>query len=251
MYIPHRDKDDGPKIIIFSGAGLDAPSGIKTFRDADGLWNEHKIEDVCTQSTWKENYELVHEFYNNRRTELKKVEPNHAHKVIKEIIDKYGKENVINVTMNISDLLERSGVECLHIHGELTKMECEYCNTTWDIGYNKFNIKEDKCPGCFTYRGVKPKVVFFGGPASMYSYMNRAFEHTLDKDTIVIVIGTQGNVVDIERKLINTPCKKILCNMQSSPYINEKKIGFDKVYYESIETAIDKIKGDIDEFRKY
>jgi len=251
MYIPHRDKEDGPKIIIFSGAGLDAPSGIKTFRDSDGLWNEHKIEDVCTQSTWRDNFELVHKFYNDRRTNLKEVEPNHAHKVIKEIVDKYGKENVINVTMNVSDLLERAGIECLHVHGELTKMECEDCGNNWDIGYEKFNTEKDKCPECGAIKGVKPKIVFFGGSAGMYSYMNRAFEHTMNKDTIVIIIGTQGNVVDVESKLINTPCKKILCNMQASADINVKKIGFDKVYYESIETAIDKIKEDIDEFRKY
>ena len=84
MFIPRKTDGDNPKIIIFSGAGLDAPSGVRTFRDADGLWNEHKIEDVCTQSTWKRNFDLVHEFYNQRRTDLKGTEINHAHKVIKE-----------------------------------------------------------------------------------------------------------------------------------------------------------------------
>jgi len=144
MYIPRMNKGDKPKIVIFSGAGLDAPSGIRTFRDANGLWNEHKIEDVCSESSWKKNFNLVHSFYNQRRTDLKNVEPNHAHKVIKRITDKYGKDTVLNVTMNVSDLQERVDLECLHVHGELTKMQCEACGNNWDIGYNEFNPETDR-----------------------------------------------------------------------------------------------------------
>ncbi|MDF1878425.1 NAD-dependent deacetylase [Sulfurimonas sp. SAG-AH-194-C20] len=245
MYIPKRDKSGAPKIIIFSGAGLDAPSGIKTFRDTDGLWNEHKIEDVCTQSTWKKNFELVHEFYNARRNDLKNAMPNHAHKIIAKITEKYGKDTVLNITMNVSDLQERVGIECLHVHGELTKMECEACGATWDIGYKSFDINTEKCPKCESLKGVRPKIVFFGGRAPLYSYMLRAFEYALHPDSIIIIIGTQGNVVNIENNLISTPCKKILCNMEASTDIDCKKIGFNKVYYESIETAIEKIEANI------
>jgi len=249
MYIPRRNKEDNPKIVIFSGAGLDAPSGIRTFRDSNGLWNEHKIEDVCTQSTWKKNFELVHDFYNQRRMELANVKPNHAHKVIKEICDLYPGD-VINVTMNVSDLQEMAGVECLHVHGELTKMECEACGDKWEIGYEAWNTETDRCPKCNSKKGVRPSIVFFGGQAPMYSYLWRAMEHTMNPDSIVIIIGTQGNVVSVEDNLIGTPCKKILCNMEASADINVKKCKFDKVYYESIETAIDKIKEDIKEWNE-
>jgi len=164
-----------------------------------------------------------------------------AYSVLKEIYDEYP-DNVINVTMNISDFYERSNIPALHVHGELTKMECEACGNRWDIGYNKWDIEKDTCPECNNKKDVRPSVVFFGGQASMYSFMRRAFEYTMHPNSIVVIIGTQGNVVSIEENLITTPCKKILCNMESSPDINAKKIGFDKVYYENIDMAIDKIK---------
>jgi len=249
MYIPRREFDDEPKIIIFSGAGLDAPSGLKTFRGSDGLWDSHKIQDICTESTWKQNFEEVHNFYNGLRNKLEKAQPNKAHLKIKELYEKYP-DSVLNITMNISDFFERLEVPVLHIHGELKKMECYACGTKWDIGYKQWDIEKDRCPKCNSRKGVKPSIVFFGGQAPMYSYLWRAFEHTMNKDTIVIVIGTQGNVVNVEENLIGTPCKKILCNMEASADINVKKCGFDKVYYESIETAIDKIMDDIEEWKK-
>ena len=78
------------KIIIFSGAGLSAESGISTFRDANGLWENHKIEDVCDENTWRDNFDLVHNFYNERRKQLQEVEPNEAHKTIKRLYDRFG-----------------------------------------------------------------------------------------------------------------------------------------------------------------
>lgn len=80
-------KDLNPKIIIFSRAGLSAESGISTFRDSNGLWENHKIEEICNESTWKKNFEKVHNFYNERRVQLASVEPNEAHKTIKRVYD--------------------------------------------------------------------------------------------------------------------------------------------------------------------
>lgn len=248
MYIPKKDLNDNPKIIIFSGAGLDAPSGIRTFRDTNGLWSEHKVEDICSQHSWKKNFNLVHKFYNERRKELRMVEPNYAHRTIKKLTDLYP-NNVINITMNVSDLQERSGIECLHLHGELTKMECEACGNQWSIGYEVWN-EEDICPKCSSKKGVRPHIVFFGGQAPMYTYLKRGFEHAENPKSIVVIIGTQGNVISIEDKLVHTKCKKILCNMEASPDINIEKCGFDKVYYESIETAIDKIYEDIKKWKE-
>jgi len=89
MFIPRQTKKER-KIIFISGAGLDAPSGIQTFRGTNGIWNGCSIQEVCTESTWKDNYQAVQSFYNERRTELKDKEPNIAHKTIKKITDKYG-----------------------------------------------------------------------------------------------------------------------------------------------------------------
>jgi len=247
MYIPRRTIEDKPKIIVFSGAGLDAPSGIRTFRDANGLWNEHMVADVCKQTSWKENYNLVHDFYNERRGELKDKEVNHAHKIIQKIYEEY-ENDVLNITMNVSDFFERLEVPVLHLHGHLKKMECVSCGNTWDIGYKEWDVNIDKCPNCNSKEDVKPAVVFFGGSAGMYTYLHRAMEHTINKNTIVIVIGTQGSVVNIEKYLTNTHCKKILCNLEETSEIDVTKIEFDKVYYESIETAIDKIYKDIKEW---
>jgi len=235
------------KIIIFSGAGLDAPSGIQTFRGTDGLWNGHKIEEVCDERTWKKNFQVVHNFYNERRIHLDTVEPNIAHKTIQRIVEKYGKDNVFNITQNISDLLEKAGCkedEVLHVHGNLKKMKCEACGHTWDIE-GEFNIETDKCPECDSLKGVRPSVVFFYGPAPMYQYMFNAFDYTMNPDTIVCIIGTMGNVVSIKDFIMGTPCKCILNNMEKSEDLPEEY--FDKIYYESCETAIGKIEKDIEE----
>jgi len=250
MYIPRRTPEDGPKIIIFSGAGLSAPSGISTFRGDTGLWNDMDVDVVCNQRTWKANANAVHDFYNSMRTKLQSTEPSEGHNGIADIVQEYGKENVYVITQNIDNLLEKANADCLHVHGELTKMECEACGNRWDIGYKEWDYENDRCPKCDSKKAVRPGIVFFGGQAGMYSYMWRAFEHTMNKDSIVIIIGTAGNVVSVEENLIGTPCKKILCNLKPSGDINVKKCAFDKVYYESIETGIDKIKNDIKEWWK-
>ncbi len=244
MIIPKMKYGEAQKkIIIFSGAGLDAPSGIKTFRDSNGLWNDHDIDTVCNEMTWKANFKLVHEFYSERRKDLSSAKVNNAHKTIRNIERKYGRDNVWNITMNVSNLLEKAGCEALHVHGNLTKMKCEACGYNWDIGYNSWTEKDD-CPRCSSKKGVRPDIVFFGGMAPEYMNMYKAFDYTMHKDTIAIIIGTMGNVVNVNQMLQSTPCKKILCNMEPSKYINADL--FDKVYYESIETAIEKIEKDIE-----
>lgn len=247
MIIPTMNYGEAKrKIIIFSGAGLDAPSGVRTFRDSNGLWNEHKIDDVCNENTWKKNFDLVHEFYNERRTDQATVKPNEAHLAIKRISDKYGTDNVYNITMNVSNLLEQAGNEAVHVHGLLTEMKCEHCYHIWDIGTEKYNPETDRCPKCDSRKSVRPNIVFFYGQAPEYMNMYKAFNYTMHEDTIVLIIGTQGNVVNVNALIESTPCKKILCNMESSPDINEDL--FDKIYLESIETAILKMEQDIEEW---
>ena len=183
------------------------------------------------QTVWKKNFELVHKFYNQRRMQLNEVKPNSAHKVIAKIKEKYA-DNCYVITQNVDNLFERAGCEdVLHVHGELTKMECTACGNIWDIGYKKFDTGKDRCPQCNSLRGVKPYIVFFGGTAPKYREMYRAFDAGFHKESLIVIVGTMGNVVIIDELMRNKLCKKILNNLEPSEYINESK--FDKIYYEN------------------
>lgn len=153
------------KILVFTGAGVSKESGIETFRDsAESLWNNYRIEDVATPGAWRKDRELVLEFYNQRRKQLKDVEPNLAHELIAKLEDSY---DVTIVTQNIDDLHERSGsTNVIHLHGELTKARgCMYTHKTSpfdtivDIGYNDIEIG-DKCQK--TGSQLRPHIVWFG-----------------------------------------------------------------------------------------
>lgn len=233
-------KQKEKKIIFFTGAGISAPSGISTFRDSNGLWENHKIDDVCNEHTWKKNFELVHEFYNQRRTQLNEVDFNYAHKVIADISKEVGVMNTFNLTQNVDDLFERVNLNPIHLHGELTKMQCEACGNNWDIGYKKFNTEKDRCPKCNSLKGVRPDIVFFYGQAPEYKKLYNAFDHAENEDSIVVVIGTMGNVIDIDGLLKGTKCTKILCNLEKSESINDKN--YDYVFYKNCIEAIDEIK---------
>jgi NAD-dependent deacetylase len=180
------------KIFIISGAGLSAESGVPTFRDANGLWHNHKIEDVCYISTWQQNYHLVHRFYNERRVEMGNVEPNAMHKAIAGWQKEFGKENVINVTTNVDDLLERAGVEdAVHLHGEITKIVDTRTGEIEDIGYTAFDSK-------FLDTEVhKPYVVFFGEHAPEYETLSAMTNFDMQGGDIVVFIGMSFVVVPV------------------------------------------------------
>lgn len=224
MFVPRMFEPE-KKIVIFSGAGLDAPSGIQTFRDSNGLWNNHNVSEICNENNWVSNWQKVHNFYNGLRKDLPTFQPNAAHYIIKRIIDKYGKDNVFNITMNISDMFERIETPVLHLHGELTKMECTNisCNHNWNIGYNEFSIETGVCPKCGTARTVRPHIVFFDGQAPMYSYLYRALDYLDHPDSILLVIGTTGSVVDVDMMTKGRSCTKILVDVKKPSNINIKK----------------------------
>lgn len=177
------------KIVVFSGAGLDRDSGIETFREnITGLWENHKIEEVCTPEGWRKNRELVLKFYNERRKQLSTVEPNEAHKLLVKLEDKY---DVIHVTQNVSDLLERAGVtNIIHLHGELTKVRGSILGSTGeikpediiDIGYGEINIG-DKCN-----KGsqLRPHICWF----SEYPFKVVDALKSFSECDILIIIGT-------------------------------------------------------------
>lgn len=173
------------KLVVLSGAGLSAESGIKTFRDSDGLWEEHHVEDVATYDGWLRNPELVQNFYNDRRVQLAASEPNEAHKIIAEL-EHYFK--VFVITQNVDNLHERAGSShIIHLHGELTKAESvNNKNLIINIGYKKLKMG-DKAPDGAQLR---PHIVWFGEAVPM---IEPAIDIVSEAD-IVVVIGTSMQV---------------------------------------------------------
>lgn len=168
-------------IVVLTGAGISAESGISTFRDSDGLWNNHRIEDVATFDAWKRNPELVLDFYNQRRRQLAEVKPNDGHLALKKLESDY---KVSIITQNVDNLHERAGSSSIiHLHGELTKVRSTLDESlVYDIGYNDLKLG-DKCE-----RGsqLRPHIVWFG---EMVPAMQEATSITQTADYL-IVIGT-------------------------------------------------------------
>lgn len=179
------------KIVVFSGAGLDRESGILTFRDCkDGLWNNHKIDEVATPEGWQKNPQKVLDFYNERRSELPNVEPNKAHKSLVELEDLF---DVIHLTQNVSDLLERAGASNVyHLHGKLTEAINDVGNKmknrfdrkyVTEIGHKEINLG-DVCKT--SNKQLRPNIVWFG---EMPFHVPRGYQ-ALENADILIVIGT-------------------------------------------------------------
>lgn len=168
-------------IVVFTGAGISAESGLKTFRAADGLWEEHCIEDVATPEAWRRDPELVLRFYNERRRGVLAAQPNAAHRVLAEL---QANANVQIVTQNIDDLHERAGSnDVLHLHGEIMKSRSSIDE------HRLYDTQgDDICIGdlCELGSQLRPHVVWFGEAVPM---MERAIELTMRAD-IFIVVGT-------------------------------------------------------------
>jgi NAD-dependent deacetylase len=227
-----------PNLLIFTGAGVSAPSGIPTFRDANGLWHNHRIEDVCDFTTWKQNAQAVHEFYNQRRSDLSAVTPNVAHAHMAQWQRDFP-DQVIHITSNVDNLLEAAGcTDVCHVHGLLTRMQCTACAHTWDIGYSSWDLNTDRCPKCDSRRGVKPGVTFFNEHAPEYRTLYRQIKLMHDH-TMVLIVGTTGVVIDVQTLFGHHPGVKILNNLVPHPALNDTL--FTHVFYESVETAIHKI----------
>jgi len=171
-------------IVILSGAGISAESGIQTFRDSDGLWENHDIQDVASPGGWRKDRSLVLEFYNQRRRQLKTVEPNKAHTLIKDLEAFY---NVQIVTQNIDDLHERAGSKnILHLHGELNKSRSSNNSKLIYSQEGDINIGDKAEDGS----QLRPHIVWFGEDVPL---MVDATKMVKEAD-ILIVIGTSMQV---------------------------------------------------------
>ena len=172
------------KIVVLTGAGISAESGISTFRDAGGLWENHDIMEVASIHGWHRKPELVLEFYNQRRRQLKTVEPNAAHYYLSELEKKY---KVTVITQNVDDLHERAGSShVLHLHGELRKARSEVDETL------VYDWSEDIVWGQQATDGaqLRPHIVWFGEAVPL---MEKAIEETTSAD-IMLIIGTSMQV---------------------------------------------------------
>jgi NAD-dependent deacetylase len=172
------------KIVVLTGAGISAESGIKTFRDSDGLWENHRIEDVATPEAWARNPELVQQFYNQRRAQLLTVQPNDGHRAL---VDLERTHDVRIVTQNVDDLHERAGsTQVLHLHGELRKVRSSRHQSLvyqWD---------NDLKMGDLCERGaqLRPHIVWFGEAVPMLEPATRLATEA----DIFLIVGTSLQV---------------------------------------------------------
>lgn len=172
------------KIVVLTGAGISAESGIKTFRDADGLWENHRIEDVATPEAWHKNPELVLEFYNQRRGQLLSVQPNAAHFGLKELENEF---DVHIITQNVDDLHERAGsANVLHLHGSLLS-KCSSIDKSQRTPVSGDMYLSDKAPDGSIFR---PDIVWFGEAVPLFE---QAIEIAASAD-VFLIVGTSMQV---------------------------------------------------------
>ncbi len=181
------------RITVLTGAGVSAESGITTFRDSDGLWENHKVEDVASIEGWYRNPSLVLDFYNARRAQLADVKPNDAHRAIASLEEAY---DVTVVTQNVDNLHERAGsTRIIHLHGELTKVRPENCcndrdgyseATVFDIGTDEVHIGDMAPNGA----QLRPHIVWFGEAVPKIEAAIDAVEAA----DILLIVGTSLQV---------------------------------------------------------
>lgn len=185
-------------LVIFSGAGISAESGLKTFRDSGGLWEEFNIEDVATPEAWKKDMSLVTQFYNLRRKQVMDAQPNDAHRIIADLQSKF---NVQIITQNIDDLHERAGSKnVLHLHGEIMKVRSSsHPELVYPIDYWEIKIGDR----CDKGSQLRPHIVWFG---EMVPEMDNAIAIAETAD-LFLVIGTSLNVYPAAGILNYIPAK--------------------------------------------
>lgn len=198
------------KIVVLTGAGVSAESGIRTFRDAGGLWEGHRIEDVATPEAWRRQPQVVLDFYNERRQQLLNVNPNAAHTALVRLEEKY---DVTIITQNVDDLHERAGsTRVIHLHGELLKSRS---SNHEDLIYE---CRSDIRLGDHCAKGsqLRPHIVWFG---EMVPMLERAVEVILDSG-IVLVIGSSMQVYPAASLVGYAPVDSTIIYIDPNPQVN-------------------------------
>lgn len=175
-------------IVILSGAGISAESGLGTFRDEDGLWTKYDLSEVATPEGYARNPDLVLDFYNARRRNCVEALPNAAHQALAELEAGFD-GSVMLVTQNVDDLHERGGAQSVvHMHGELRRALCALCEHRWD--WDGDMTRSDRCPSCKAAGAVRPDIVWFG---EMPYHLEKIWAALAECD-LFIAIGTSGQV---------------------------------------------------------
>jgi NAD-dependent deacetylase len=175
-------------IVVLTGAGVSAESGLATFRGPDGLWEGHRVEDVCTPDAFRRDPALVHAFYAARRAKLGTVEPNAAHEALARLDAEWPGEFLL-VTQNVDDLHERAGSKrLLHMHGELTKGWCLACHERF--AWTGPMADAASCPECGIEGHVRPDIVWFGE----MPYGMERIDDALQRCDLFVSVGTSGAV---------------------------------------------------------
>ena len=207
------------KVVVFTGAGISAESGLSTFRDSSGLWGIYDIEDVATPDAFSRNPKIVLDFYNIRRRQLLKCNPNIAHYSINKLINKF---DLSIITQNIDDLHERSGaIDVLHLHGKLIESKSIIDNKVYQISGEELNLG-DCCP-----KGgqLRPNVVWFG---EQVPNMEIAI-NMVEKAHIFIIIGTSLNVYPAASLVNYAINAKRIILVDPNPVKNETNVNFELI----------------------
>jgi len=207
------------KLVVLSGAGISQESGIKTFRDGNGLWENHDIMEVASPEGWRKNRTLVQEFYNQRRKQARECQPNEAHKVLARLEEKL---EVIIITQNVDDLHERAGSsQVIHLHGELSKAQSSF-NSELIYLINGWEIKEGDL--CEQGSQLRPHIVWFGEPVPK---MEESIQYAEIADYF-LVIGTSLQVYPAAGLINFVPsnAKKFVVDLQKPNYQLPKDIIF-------------------------
>lgn len=212
------------RIVVLTGAGISAESGIPTFRDANGLWEGHDVMEVASPRGFARNPGLVHRFYNLRRGKLREVMPNAGHEALARL-EREWKGEFLLITQNVDDLHERAGSKrLLHMHGELRKARCEGCG--W-VGEWLVEMSVDtKCRGCRNPGGLRPHIVWF---EEVPFHLEECFEALAAAD-LFLCVGTSGQVYPAAGFVGLTPrgCRRIEVNMagtEISAAFQEHRVG--------------------------
>lgn len=224
-------------IVILTGAGISQESGLKTFRDDNGLWEGHRVEEVATPQAFQTNPELVHNFYNLRRAQLLEVEPNAAHKLLADWESKHSGQFTL-ITQNVDDLHERAGSKnVIHMHGELKKVRCQKTGEVFD--WNKDLTTETPHPKTNEQGLLRPHICWFGE----IPFFQEQTMSALNAANLFVAIGTSGNVYPASGfvQMVPSDCKRVLINKEpatNSTLFDEVELG---PATQAVQTYLDKI----------
>jgi NAD-dependent deacetylase len=179
------------RVFVLTGAGISAESGLQTFRDADGLWAGHSVEDVCTPEAWDRNPALVWEFYSARREAAEKAEPNAAHKALAALEERLGPKSFFLCTQNVDDLHERAGSRNLvHMHGDLFTSRCSAECGQPPVADRTIYPNLASVPHCVCGAVMRPHIVWFGETPMEMDQISAEIKRA----TLMLVVGTSGSV---------------------------------------------------------